>query len=53
MPTKQQSKLVGAKVKVLMAEGKTQKQAVGEAEGMADSGRLLPGGGYRRAKKRR
>lgn len=48
---KKRSKLVSEKIPVLMAEGKTQKQAVGEAEGMADEGRLRPGGIYVRAKR--
>ena len=43
------SSLVSQKIPVLMAEGKTQKQAVGEAEGMADQGQLRPGGVYVRA----
>lgn len=46
------SKLISEKIPVLMKEGKTQKQAVGEAYGMARAGRLRPGGVYVRAKKK-
>lgn len=45
------NRLISQKIPVLMAEGKTQKQAVGEAEGMANAGRLRPGGVYVHAKK--
>ena len=41
---------VGKKIKKLMAEGKTQKQAVGAAMGMKNEGRLGPDGGYKRKK---
>ena len=37
---------VGDKIRVLRREGIPEKQAVGEAEGMKDSGRLKKGGKY-------
>ena len=43
---RRQNKLVSDKIPVLMKEGKTQKQAVGEAFGMMRAGRLRPGGVY-------
>ena len=46
------SKRVSEKIPVLMAEGKTQKQAIGEAYGMERSGRLRAGGRYSRKRKR-
>jgi len=39
-------KRISEKIPVLMAEGKTQKQAVGEAYGMERAGRLRRGGVY-------
>ena len=39
---------VGVKIKHLMAEGKSQSQAVATALSMARAGRLGPKGGYRR-----
>ena len=38
--------LIAQKIPVLMKEGKTQKQAVGEAYGMQRAGRLRAGGVY-------
>ena len=46
------STAIGNKIKYLKSEGKTQRQAVGAALGMADEGRLTPSGGYIRAKKK-
>lgn len=43
---------IGKKIKYLKSEGKTQKQAVGEAMGMAHAGRLTPEGAYIRVKKK-
>lgn len=37
---------VGDKISILRGEGMPEKQAVGEAEGMKDSGRLKKGGKY-------
>ena len=45
-------KRISEKIPVLMKEGKTQKQAIGEAYGMERQGRLRRGGVYVRAKKR-
>lgn len=41
-------KRIGEKIKKLMDEGKTHRQAVGAAMGMASEGRLGPRGGYLR-----
>lgn len=41
---------VGDKIRVLRGEGISEKAAVGEAEGMKDSGRLRKGGKYIRAR---
>ena len=40
------NRLVSDKIPVLMKEGKTQKQVLGEAYGMQRAGRLRPGGIY-------
>lgn len=50
---KASSQRISEKIPVLMAEGKTQKQAVGEAYGMERAGRLRRHGVYVRASKRR
>lgn len=42
-------KAISAKIRTLRHEGKSQKEAVGAAYGMARAGRLGPKGGYRRA----
>jgi hypothetical protein len=44
-------KRVGAKIAHLVREGKTSKQAAGEAYGMARAHRLGPGGQYKRVSK--
>lgn len=44
-------KLVSAKIKKLMAEGKSQAQAVAMAMHMGEEGRLRPGGVYVPVKK--
>lgn len=44
---------IGKKISFLRHEGKPQKQAVGEAMGMARAGRLTSEGGYIRAKKKK
>lgn len=46
------AKRISEKIPVLMREGKPQRQAVGEAEGMEHAGRLRRGGIYVRAKGR-
>jgi len=45
---KAQKARVGMKIEHLMVEGKTHKQAVGAAMGMARAGRITKTGGYRR-----
>lgn len=44
------AKRISEKIPVLMREGKPQRQAVGEAEGMEREGRLRRHGIYARAK---
>ena len=44
---------VGAKIGHLVKEGKTPKQAAGEAYAMERAGRLGPGGQYKRVKKKK
>lgn len=46
------NKAVGKKISKLMHEGKPQKQAVAMSLSMKRAGRLSPGGGYIRSKKR-
>jgi hypothetical protein len=43
---------VGMKISKLRHEGIPEKQAVGEAMGMADEGRIGKRGGYRRGKRK-
>ena len=50
---KESQKRISEKIPVLMKEGKTQKQAIGEAYGMEREGRLRRGGIYIRAGKKR
>lgn len=45
------TKRVGSRIKKLKKEGKTTKQAVGEALNEERSGKLGSRGGYKRAKK--
>ena len=53
-PSKEGRKRVSAKIAHLMdSEGKTQKQAVGQALNMEREGRLGPRGGYKPVKKRK
>jgi hypothetical protein len=42
---------IGKKISILRHENVPEKQAVGEAEGMAHEGRLTPEGGYKRGKR--
>jgi len=42
---------VSAKIRTLVKEGKTVKQAAGAAYGMEREGRLGPKGGYKRGKR--
>lgn len=44
---KEKNKRVSDKISVLRHEGKSEDQAVGEAEGMERSGRLRKGGVYK------
>ena len=44
---------IGKKIKILEGEGKTYRQALGEALGMQDAGRLGPNGEYYRVGKKR
>jgi hypothetical protein len=48
----EKGKRISAKIAVLRREGKTAKQAAGEAYGMEKQGRLKKGGVYVRAKKK-
>lgn len=49
---RRKNSLVPQKVKVLVDEGKPQRQAVAMAESMQRAGRLRPGGVYVRARKK-
>jgi hypothetical protein len=48
----EKGKRVSDKIKYLRSEGVSEKQAVGEAEGIERSGRLRKGGRYERVSKR-
>ena len=50
---KKKNNRVGKKIEFLRHEGVPEKQAVGEAEGMADEGRLTKSGGYIRSKRKK
>lgn len=53
MSTPSKGRAVGKKIEQLMAEGKSQSQAVATALAMQRAGRLTARGGYRPAKKER
>jgi hypothetical protein len=50
---KEKNKRISEKIELLRHEGKDEKQAVGEAEGMEKSGRLERHGKYRHVGKRK